>query len=418
MTNKHSSRDESVVVSSDDTSNNSAANLIRQKISQIYSKEPDIRDELKESITNNQRSKHQEFIINLKNSGKTIAEIQTEWHKYYLGLSDIDKNAVWQEFYDSRSMLNRDSQPSNDPVLLSEHKHEVIKNSRSKSAEKRSIKHSLKDKATANGQIKAKHNLQSLAFGLSVGAIFLLIFMFSFFNQVIITPFIEPSTLNANTPIILASGNNIAPSSTPEVIIPKIDVQIPVNYTVNTTNENVIENDLESGVVHFPTTVLPGQNGNAAFFGHSSNNIFNPGKYKFAFVLLHTLVKGDTFYLTYNDKVYIYKVISKSIVSPSDVSVLNSVPGQVATATLITCDPPGTSINRLVVVGQQISPSVSGNTTPTNIITASTTTNSLPSNGPSLWNRFISSLIGKLIAIMAVISGAYYLIKKLNKSFS
>jgi LPXTG-site transpeptidase (sortase) family protein len=338
-------------------------------------------------------------------------------------LPDDEKNVVWQEFYDNQASITGQSPATPSvaatrPTALAEHKHEAAKPKRSRPKDPRSpkqISNTIRDKVTANGQIKTKQNLQSLAFGLGMGSIVIIIFLFSFFNQIILTPFIEPSKVSADTPIIL-NGGSVAPSTTPEVIIPKIDVQIPVDYSETSTNEATIENDLEDGVVHYPTTVEPGQDGNAAFFGHSSNNIFNPGKYKFAFVLLHTLVNGDTFYLTYNDKVYVYKVISKTVVSPSDINVLSSVPGQTATATLITCDPPGTSINRLVVVGQQISPSVSGNTVATT--TATTAPTVLPGNGPSLWSRFIGSSWGKLVAVISVVGGAYWLIRKLDKPFS
>jgi sortase A len=134
---------------------------------------------------------------------------------------------------------------------------------------------------------------------------------------------------------------------------------------------------------------MPGQQGNAAFFGHSSNNIFNPGQYKFAFVLLHQIVPGDTFYLTNAGKVYAYKVISRTIVDPSDISVLESIPGQTATATLITCDPPGTSLKRLIVVGQQVSPDPSGNTAAATTPSAASpqSPQNLPGNGPSFANR-------------------------------
>jgi LPXTG-site transpeptidase (sortase) family protein len=205
-------------------------------------------------------------------------------------------------------------------------------------------------------------------------------------------------------------------ASSSQVIIPKINVQIPVDYSVSTTDEATIENNLEAGVVHYPTTALPGQNGNAAFFGHSSNNIFNPGKYKFAFVLLHTLVNGDTFYLTYNHTVYIYKVISTSVVSPNDIAVLGPVSGQTATATLITCDPPGTSINRLVVVGQQISPNPNTNTSAVATTVASTTPTSLPGNGPSLWARFVGSVEGKVVLTGLVIAVVVFGFRKLSKS--
>ncbi len=216
----------------------------------------------------------------------------------------------------------------------------------------------------------------------------LFIFLFTFFNEVFITPFIQPNSKASATPVIV-DASTIQAGSTPEVIIPKINVEIPTDYSQTTTDESQIENALEKGVVHYPTTVLPGQQGNAAYFGHSSNNIFNPGKYKFAFVLLHELVPGDTFYLTNKGTVYAYKVISRTIVDPSDVGVLGPVPGQTATATLITCDPPGTSLKRLIVVGQQVSPDPSTNTaaaTNPNITTGQTPQN-LPGNGPSLASR-------------------------------
>jgi len=145
--------------------------------------------------------------------------------------------------------------------------------------------------------------------------------------------------------------------------------------------------------VHYPSTVKPGEQGNAAIFGHSSNNIFNPGKYKFAFVLLHQLVPGDLFYLTYGGKVYTYKVYAKQVVKPSQVEVLNTVADKTATATLITCDPPGTSLNRLVVWGEQVSPDPSGATAPA--ATATTTPAKINGNGPSLWTRFTNWVTGK-----------------------
>ncbi|HXR49684.1 MAG TPA: class E sortase, partial [Verrucomicrobiae bacterium] len=263
----------------------------------------------------------------------------------------------------------------------------------------------IRDKVSAGGKLQAKHHLQSLLFGLSMGLIAVVIFLFGFFNEVIIAPFIQPSRATAATPLII-STDSVAPTATPEVIIPKINVEIPVNYTETSTDENTIENDLQDGVVHYPTTVMPGQQGNTAFFGHSSNNIFNKGKYKFAFVLLHTLVNGDTFYLTYNGKVYVYKVISRTIVDPSDVGVLGPVPGQTATATLITCDPPGTSLHRLIVVGQQISPDPASDTAGTATASSSSSgTTTLPGNGPTAWTHFIRSAGGKIstVAILLVV---------------
>jgi LPXTG-site transpeptidase (sortase) family protein len=257
------------------------------------------------------------------------------------------------------------------------------------------LKRQIAGKVSAGGQIKVKHHIQSIVFGLGVGVVVVVITLFSFFNEYIIAPFIQPSRQASATPLIVGSGS-VSPSATPEVIIPKINVEIPLNFSVGTTNEDQIESALEDGVVHYPTTVQPGQKGNTAFFGHSSNNIFNPGHYKFAFALLHDLVPGDTFYLTYRGKVYAYQVYQRQIVDPSEVSVLDNVPGKVATATLITCDPPGTSLHRLVVWGEQVSPNPNGNVAGSNTSADISTTTELPSNGPSLWDRFVHGLTGWL----------------------
>ncbi|HTB48879.1 MAG TPA: class E sortase [Verrucomicrobiae bacterium] len=406
-----------------------AANLIRQKVSRIYADEPDTAQELAEAEAAPQRSKHQQFMYELSTSGKDLAAIQTEWHDYYQQLPASEQHQVWHEFYASQSALTGQPQViAETPAAiqaLAQHKHQATATTSRKPGSTKArklrdarsaadIQAAIRHKVSAGGQLQAKHHLQSLLFGLGMGMIVVIIFLFGFFNEVIIAPFIQPSRVAAATPLIISS-TSVAPTTTPEVIIPKINVEIPVNYNETSTDENAIENDLEDGVVHYPTTVLPGQTGNAAFFGHSSNNIFNKGKYKFAFVLLHTLVPGDTFYLTYGDKVYVYKVISRTIVDPSDVGVLGPVPGQTATATLITCDPPGTSLHRLIVVGQQISPDPSGNTQPTTTATTTSTPTSLPGNGPTLWSRFIRTGLGKASIVIVLVAAFLFIVRWFNK---
>jgi len=251
------------------------------------------------------------------------------------------------------------------------------------------IRHHV-DKRTANMSHGTKQNIKSLLFGLSVGFIVLVVMLFGFFNEVVIAPFMQPGRASA-TPVIVNSST-IDADGDPQVIIPKINVQIPVVYDLKSNSEAAVQAGLEHGVVHYPTTVKPGEFGNAAFFGHSSNNIFNKGKYKFAFVLLHELKLGDTFYLTYDGTVYGYKEITRKIVQPSQVDVLNDIPTEAATATLITCDPPGTSLHRLVVVGRQVSPSPVNNTNLTETTDATGSSEALPGNGPTMWTRLWRSI--------------------------
>src|SRR6266550_846693 len=83
---------------------NPAADLIRRKVEAAYSHEPNAEEEIEEVEQLSprvDRSKHQEFIYSLTSSGRPLHEINTAWHEYYAGLTDAEKNAVWQEFYNA-----------------------------------------------------------------------------------------------------------------------------------------------------------------------------------------------------------------------------------------------------------------------------------------------------------------------------
>ncbi|MGZ6004684.1 MAG: sortase, partial [Candidatus Saccharimonadales bacterium] len=379
-----------------------AADMIRHKLEALYNNEPSARAELKEINDQGQAmTPHQAYIQKLSSSGKSIAEIQTAWHEYYESLPDSGKQEVWDEFYSQR-------QPS--PLAATHHvsdfsdtampepienkhldvpRHKTAshhhQHSRSVAEHKQYIAHSSR----AKQKLSAKNHLQSLIFGLGVGSMAVLLLLFGFFNERFIAPFITPSRHVNSTPII-TDPNSTAISSRPEIIIPKINVEIPVVYDEPSIADGPMETALERGVVHYATTPYPGQKGNVVIFGHSSNNIFNPGKYKFAFVLLSKLSNGDLFYLDKGGKRYVYQVYKKYIVQPTDVGVLGSAE-KPDTATLITCDPPGTSLHRLIVTGEQISPSPTDNKAST-ASKANSQPATLPSNAPNLWQRFVNWL--------------------------
>lgn len=413
-------------------SNAQAVNLIRSKLNSVYGHEPSAEAEEQEITTVGAQSKHQQFIQTLMQSGKSLVEIQKAWHEYYASLPNNEKHEVWQEFYANNAhgtnILHSTPEPRKRKVItppehtpftkpehtivnnIDEDKNQasILPNSVFSKPEKTighineisakkpdySPKHEVKnpkqailDKVSAGGKLNKKHHFQSLLFGLGVGSIVIFIFMFGFFNERFIAPFITPSRTASNSPIIMDpnSDSNVGPEN--KVIIPKINVEVPVVYDVPGISEKDLQSALERGVVHYPQSPVPGQNGNVVVVGHSSNNIFNNGKYKFAFVLLSKLEVGDIFMLNYGGKRYVYKIYSKKIVKPTDVAVLGPA-DKLATATLITCDPPGTALNRLVILGEQISP------TPNNNVAATTTTTNttaepetLPGNSESLFHR-------------------------------
>lgn len=364
-----------------------AADLIRRRVEAAYLHEPAAEQEASKTKATPaaQRSKHQQVIYDLTNSGRPLHDIQTAWHEYYSGLLDDEKHQVWQEFYASHAETSQHPAITKHEPITQPHQEVLARPVSMKPNASRQIAKLKKAgrPATSVKKSAARQSLHSLLFGLGVGSIVMLVFMFGFFNDRIIAPFIQPSRSITNIPLIASSG---AVGPQPEIIIPKINAQLPVVYNPAATNDKVIQKDLQNGVAHYAGTAMPGQNGNVVIVGHSSNNILNPGKYKFAFVLLHKLTIGDTFYLNKDGRRYTYQVYKRLIVSPDQVSVLGPAE-KPATATLITCDPPGTSINRLVVTAEQIDPSPSGNLAATNPSAVTAATNYIPGNAPSLWSR-------------------------------
>jgi sortase A len=372
---------------------NPAVDLVRQKLNKLFgNEEPDALEEAAEAMSMaNNRSKHQQFMYELTNSGKSLAEIQTAWHDYYVELPNDEKHAVWQEFYtqhDAMSSYAQHEKKKQDntyskPEAKSQKDDFSNNTSNTKKARSEAVKTQIIDSVTAKGRLTPVQHAKSLLFGLGLAGAVGLVIVFLFFNQVFVAPFISPSKTVSATPII---GNVNAPvSDEDKIIIPKINLEVPIVFDIGSVAESAIQDALEDGVAHFAASPEPGEIGNSVIVGHSSNNILNAGRYKFAFVLLSRLEEGDTFFVHKDSVRYTYKVYEEKIVPPDDVSVLGEAekPNSI---TLITCDPPGTSINRLIIVAEQISPDPQSNKKAT-IDLESETVVDLPSNAPSLWSR-------------------------------
>ncbi len=91
--------------------------------------------------------------------------------------------------------------------------------------------------------------------------------------------------------------------------------------------EGVDVRTLRGSVGHVPGTALPGDVGNSAFAAHR-DTFFGPLKF---------IRAGDQIVITTPDGVHRYAVTGTRVVDPSDVSVLQPLPGR--RLTLITCYP-------------------------------------------------------------------------------
>lgn len=144
------------------------------------------------------------------------------------------------------------------------------------------------------------------------------------------------------------------------IIIAKIGQNIPimdisVKHLVE-ENWKALEDDIQEalhdGVVHYPGTAEPGQKGNVFITGHSSFYVWDPGRYKDVFALLHNVEIGDKITVYYKQNKYEYIVTEKKVVKPDQVDVLKQTEDK--RLTLMTCTPIGTALNRLVLVAKQV----------------------------------------------------------------
>ena len=219
---------------------------------------------------------------------------------------------------------------------------------------------------------------------IAVSAFALILLLFK--APVILSQISYNSTPKSNESSIITPATDAIPTS-PTITIPKINVSAPIVFEPS-FDEAKIQKSLEGGVVHYGSTPLPGERGNSVIVGHSSNDWWEPGNYKFVFVLLDKLIPGDRYSVNYNGKKYIYEVTVVKVVEPTDVSVLAVTPEP--TMTLITCTPPGTSWKRLVVQARQVSPEVSSDGNITIAQADQSQTSSLPGSAPSLTDQVVN----------------------------
>jgi sortase A len=115
--------------------------------------------------------------------------------------------------------------------------------------------------------------------------------------------------------------------------IDSIKLRLPILEGVSNTN-------MRHAAVHMEGTAQPGKMGNCVIAAHNSyvrGRLFNR---------VHELETGGEIKLTYGGHNYLYKVIGKKIVKPTDVSVLKANDKE-RMLTLITCDDTG---NKRVII--------------------------------------------------------------------
>jgi sortase A len=215
------------------------------------------------------------------------------------------------------------------------------------------------------------------------------LFLFLQYNRVLIAnvqAYISPGDIDPAN-IIVNPSTNVAVSADPRLIIPKINVDVPTIWNTKPDYDSQMA-AMQNGVAWFGipgANSHPGQVGNTVLSGHSSNDIIDKGDYKFIFARLDHMVKGDSIFINYQGKRYAYTVTKTEVVQPTQVGKLVYKTDK-PILTLITCTPLGTSLNRLLVTAEQVSPDPTGATAAPSD-SGSTGTTSIPGNSPTFLER-------------------------------
>lgn len=138
------------------------------------------------------------------------------------------------------------------------------------------------------------------------------------------------------------------------VLIPKIGVNAKIIPDIDPYNIDEYKKALSVGVAHAKGTSYPDREGNIFIFAHSTSNSVDVSRYNAIFYLLEKLEMGERIYIVYKDKTYEYQVTEKKIIDPSEIQYLESN-RQGNSLTLMTCWPAGTSLKRLLIIGQKVS---------------------------------------------------------------
>jgi sortase A len=138
------------------------------------------------------------------------------------------------------------------------------------------------------------------------------------------------------------------------IVIPKLGANAHVIANVDPYIPAIYQQALTRGVAHAKGTALPGDPGNIFLFSHSSVNFYTATVYNSVFYLIHKLERNDEIFLYYNNVKYVYRVDEIIFADPKSVSYLSGKTKE-QTLTLMTCWPPGTTLQRLLVI-TKISP--------------------------------------------------------------
>lgn len=352
----------------DHTDRDAAAGVVRSQLDAIYSGQQKVTTP-SDSSTNSGQVGHQSQ--NVATDTNHWQNYHEQWQNYY--------QKYYEQYYVGHLHKAMEEQRQTNQTPEQKRSEDVVQ---------------LRQKIIENAKGKAKKARKSRHFIPVISAVVVvLIVAFLQYNEILmanVQAYVSPGTIDPQN-IIVDPTANVEVGPEPKLIIPKINVDVPVIYGIGYDHDSQMK-AMEKGVSHFAipgANAVPGQIGNTVLSGHSSNDLFDPGDYKFIFAQLDKLQTGDPIYVNYNSVRYMYTVTKKEVVQPSQVDKLTYATNK-PVLTLITCTPLGTAQKRLLVTAEQVAPDPS-KAAAANTPATSNTGATMTGNGPSALERLFGA---------------------------
>ncbi len=356
-----------------------AAKLLREQIDRIYLADPP--NQPAATTAEHQWRNHDPDALRHAGQGDAWKHYHSAWQSYY---QQYYHRYYLQQLHQQRQRLSRQRAVSPAPAAAAAAEFATITAAQASQQIHDEIVSKVKQRART---LRRSHHFMPIVSALAVG----LLFVFLQYNRLLIAQvkaYVSPGSASAQS-IILDPTTNTKVGPEPRMIIPKINVDAPVVYGVKSLKESDVQLALRDGIVHYPypgADSLPGQVGNSVFLGHTSNDVFDPGNYKFVFVLMERLQVGDTIYVNYQGTRYTYLINKKEVVNPNEINKL-VVKTDKPLITLVGCVPVGTANQRLLIFAEQVSPDPAGAKPAPVEPPASSQPATIPGNSPTLFQR-------------------------------
>lgn len=361
-----------------------AVSILRSKIDTLYQDGSYHRDEEPKNPYARTHTAHVDPIA------EQWKQYHTAWQNYY--------QKYYERYYTEHLKKTQASVPTQQPVAST--KEGIFSQQPEPSPQPRTNSIS-KDEALLDLRSKLRQQVSQRAYQfrrskhfipLTAAVIVILLFIFLQYNRSFIAgvqAYVSPGSIDPQN-IVIDPSAAVAVGPESRLIIPKINVDVPVIYGIGNDNDSQMA-AMEKGVAHFAVPGAdsrPGEFGNTVIAGHSSNDLFDKGDYKFIFAQLERLQIGDSIYANYDGIRYTYIVIKTETVKPSQVDKLVYTADK-PNLILITCTPLGTALNRFLVTAEQVSPDPSASKPAPE--SSGTSSSNIPGNSPTLLERLFGA---------------------------